>query len=287
MHVIRLILRLVVLVMILVLGACGSSAPKKAELPTGQTNAGISTPTTDIFASLPRRKMTEKPVPLLIPVRLVIPAIEINASVESVGIRSDSDLATPAHHPWEDVGWYDLGPLPSERGSAVIDGHLDRPGGSPAVFWRLRDIQVGDDVQVMNDAGKTLHFRVTGVAYYIPDQAPLQEIFGNLGGIYLNLSTCAGDWIPGQHQTGLRLVIYTTLVWSPGLIRDGFLTSPCGMGRTAHYDSGAYGRAGESRLARSFHAQSCRIDGTALPALPGHWESRHPATQIVTASCRR
>ena len=211
MYVIRLILRLVALVMILVLGACGSSALKKVELHTGHTNAGISAQTTDIFASLQRRKMTEKPLPLLIPVRLLIPAIGINASVESVGIRSDSDLATPAHHPWEDVGWYDLGPLPSERGSAVIDGHLDRPGGYPAVFWRLRDIQVGDDVQVIGSAGKALHFRVTRMAYYPADQAPLQDIFGNLGGRYLNLITCAGDWIPNQHQTTLRLVVYTSL----------------------------------------------------------------------------
>ncbi len=137
--------------------------------------------------------MAENPLPLLIPVRLVIPAIEINAPVESVGIRPDGNLATPAQHPWEDVGWYDLGPLPSERGSAVIDGHLDRPGGYPAVFWRLRDIQMGDDVQVTRSAGKTLHFRVTRIAYYLSDQAPLQDIFGNLGGRYLNLITCAGS----------------------------------------------------------------------------------------------
>jgi len=211
MHIIRLILRLVALVLILVPGACGSSASKKVELHTGGTNSGISTPTTGIFATQPARRMAEDPIPQLIPVRLVVPAIEINASVESVGIRSDSDLATPTQHPWEDAGWYDMGPLPGERGSAVIDGHLDRPGGYPAVFWRLRDIQVGDDVQVIGSAGKAVHFRVTRIAYYRADQAPLQDIFGNLGGRYLNLITCAGDWIPGQHQTTLRLVVYTSL----------------------------------------------------------------------------
>jgi len=211
MHIIRLILRLVALVLILVPGACGSSASKKVELHTGGTNSGISTPTTGIFATQPARRMAEDPIPQLIPVRLVVPAIEINASVESVGIRSDSDLATPTQHPWEDAGWYDMGPLPGERGSAVIDGHLDRPGGYPAVFWRLRDIQVGDDVQVIGSAGKAVHFRVTRIAYYRADQAPLQDIFGNLGGKYLNLITCAGDWIPGQHQTTLRLVVYTSL----------------------------------------------------------------------------
>jgi sortase (surface protein transpeptidase) len=148
---------------------------------------------------------------LLLPLRLVIPAIEIDASIESVGVRPDGDVATPAYNPWEDVGWYDLGPLPGERGSAVIDGHLDRPGGYPAVFWRLRDMQVGDDVQVTSSAGLTLHFRVIRIAYYPPDQAPLQDIFGNLGGRYLNLITCAGDWIAREHQTTLRLVVYTSL----------------------------------------------------------------------------
>ena len=211
MHVIRLTLRLVALVMILVLGASGSSAVAEVELHTGGTNSGMSTQTTGLPATRPGRKMAENPLPLLLPVRLVIPAIEINVSIESVGIRPDGNLATPAHNPWEDVGWYDLGPLPSERGSAVIDGHLDRPGGYPAVFWRLRAIQVGDDVQVTRSAGKTLHFRVTRIAYYSPDQAPLQDIFGNLGGRYLNFITCAGDWIPSQHQTTLRLVVYTAL----------------------------------------------------------------------------
>ena len=211
MPVIRLLLRLSALVLILVLGACGSPASTTGELPTTQIHAGISVHPPDLFASLHRSKLPEKPLPLLLPVRLVIPAIAINASVEPVGIRSDSDLATPAQHPWEDVGWYDLGPLPRERGSAVIDGHLDRPGGSPAVFWRLREIQVGADVQVIGSAGKAVHFRVTRLAYYPADQAPLQDIFGNLGGKYLNLITCAGDWIPSQHQTTLRLVVYTSL----------------------------------------------------------------------------
>ncbi len=128
-----------------------------------------------------------------------------------MGTQSNGDLATPTHNPWVDAGWYNLGPQPGERGSAVIDGHLDRPGGYPAVFWRLRDMHIGDEVLVLNMAGKTLHFRVTRIALYTPQEAPLQDIFGNWGGIYLNLLTCAGDWIPSEHQTTLRLVIYTSL----------------------------------------------------------------------------
>jgi sortase (surface protein transpeptidase) len=144
-------------------------------------------------------------------VRLLIPSIQVDASIESVGVLPNGELETPLVKPWDDVGWYQTGPVPGHRGSAVIDGHLDRPGGYSAVFWRLRELHAGDAVIVMNAQGKAVHFHVTQVAFYAPQAAPLQEIFGNGGGAFLNLITCAGDWIPDQHQTTQRLVVYTAL----------------------------------------------------------------------------
>ena len=145
------------------------------------------------------------------PIRLLIPTIGINAAIESLGTLADGNMATPTQSPWEDVGWYNAGPRPGEKGSAVIDGHLDKPGGYPAVFWRLRNIQPGSEVKVQSTDGKTLSFHVTRIALYQPQDAPIQDIFGNRSGNYLNLITCAGDWIPSQHQTTLRLVVYTAL----------------------------------------------------------------------------
>ncbi|HTD18604.1 MAG TPA: sortase, partial [Ktedonobacteraceae bacterium] len=144
-------------------------------------------------------------------VRLLIPAIGVNAPIESVGVRPDGTMETPAQRPWNDVGWYNSGPRPGERGSAVIAGHLDRPGGNPAVFWRLRDLRVGDSVLVVDASGKALRFHVTRIIFFQPQDAPVQDIFGNTAGSFLNLTTCAGDWIPTQHQTALRLVVYTSL----------------------------------------------------------------------------
>ena len=69
------------------------------------------------------------------PYRLIISSIGVDTAVEMVGVLHDGNLATPSLGPWDDVGWYAAGPRPGEVGSAVIDGHLDRPGGSPAVFW--------------------------------------------------------------------------------------------------------------------------------------------------------
>lgn len=143
---------------------------------------------------------------------LIIPTIGVNAPIEPVGVLADGDLAVPTRQPWDGVGWYQYGPYPGARGSAVIDGHLDRPGGSPAVFWNLRNLHIGDIIMVVNPGEKPLRFRVMNSEYYAPNNAPLPTIFGNRAGNFLNLITCAGQWIPSQHQTTLRLVIYTTLV---------------------------------------------------------------------------
>jgi len=158
--------------------------------------------------SLTAATTSPAPPPL---VRLLVPAIGINAPIESVGVRTDGTMETPRQSPWNDVGWYNAGPRPGEQGSAVIAGHLDRPGGNPAVFWHLRDLHVGDTVQVVDAQGKTLHFHVTRIGFYPPQEAPVQDIYGNTAGRFLNLMTCAGDWIPTEHQTALRIVVYTAL----------------------------------------------------------------------------
>jgi len=200
----RLRAYLFAVVMILALSSCGSAAIPEVPM-VGVSRiiaAGAST------TVLPKRKSNT----ISLPMRLIIPSVAIDAPVEEVGTQANADLATPTQNPWQDVGWYDQGPQPGERGSAVMDGHLDRPGGFPAVFWRLRDVHVGDEVLVRNSLGETIRFRVTRIELFPPQDAPIQDIFGNWGGTYLNLITCAGDWIPSQHQTNLRLVVYTSLV---------------------------------------------------------------------------
>jgi len=207
MHVVRHSWWLVALIISLALNGCGLGAiAQPAALPASEAHRA-STP--DVVT--PTALAARSPGAEAAPKRLLIPAIGVNAFIEAVGTLPNGDMATPTQSPWEYVGWYDAGPHPGERGSAVIDGHLDRPRGYPAVFWHLRELHVGDQVLVMKSNGKKLTFRVTRVAFYTPQAAPIQDIFGNNGGIYLNLITCAGDWIPSEHQTTLRLVVYTVL----------------------------------------------------------------------------
>ena len=143
---------------------------------------------------------------------LVIPTIGVNAPIEPVGVLPTGEMAVPTHNPWTGVGWYRYGPQPGMHGSAVIDGHLDRPGGSPAVFWWMHKLHVGDRILVVQHGKKTIVFRVAEMDFYSPQHAPLSRIFHNAHGTFLNLITCAGTWIPQIKQTTLRLVVYSVLV---------------------------------------------------------------------------
>jgi sortase (surface protein transpeptidase) len=142
---------------------------------------------------------------------LIIPAIGIKAPIEMVGVDKNGHMAVPTRNQWNSVGWYNAGPLPGGVGSAVIDGHLDRPGGLPAVFWGLQRLHNGDVVSVQEKGGHILRFKVIKSAYYTPDNAPLEQIYGNKDGTFLNLVTCAGDWDIDQAQYSQRLVVYTRL----------------------------------------------------------------------------
>jgi hypothetical protein len=197
------VLLLLLLLTLSVSGCLGTPAPS-ASGPPGRATA--TTPIDSRVDTLPAVQRSVAP-----PVRLIIPALAINATIERVGVAPDGDLATPARRPWDDVGWYSAGPPPGQVGSAVIAGHLDRPGGYPAVFWNLHRLTAGAQVEVVDAGGRRWLFRVTRVAAYAARAAPLQAIFGDRSGRYLNLITCSGVWIPAEHQTTTRLVVYTVL----------------------------------------------------------------------------
>jgi sortase (surface protein transpeptidase) len=204
-YVFTLVFTLVFILLGLLLGGQFFQTPRTAR-PLGNLTGGVLSQTSGASEAI-ASPTTDRPSE-----HLIIPTIGVNASIEPVGVLSDGNLAVPIQKPWDGVGLYKYGPNPGTQGSAVIDGHLDRPGGAPAVFWKLRNLHIGDIVMVVNTGGKTLHFRVMNMQYYAPGNAPLKTIFENRTGIFLNLITCAGQWIPNQHQTTLRLVIYTTLV---------------------------------------------------------------------------
>jgi LPXTG-site transpeptidase (sortase) family protein len=156
-----------------------------------------------LAASAPATQVT----PQDLPTRLRIPAINVDANVQHVGIAASGDGAMAVPSNFTDAAWYEYGPVPGMEGSAVIDGHVDNALSLAGVFKHLSELKPGDDIYV-DSASTTVHFVVTDVEAYPVSQVPLQQIFNKTGGVYLNLITCDGTWEENQKMYNERLVVY-------------------------------------------------------------------------------
>lgn len=140
------------------------------------------------------------------PVRLRIPAIDIDAAVQHVGVNDKGNMANPSN--FKDVGWYKYGPQPGANGSAVIAGHLDNGLGRAAIFKQLDELKAGDEIAVEAEDGSARRFKVTGSRTYSYTDVPVEVIFNPAGSARLNLITCAGNWIAKEKTYDERLVVF-------------------------------------------------------------------------------
>lgn len=159
-------------------------------------------------ANLATSRSLDKARPAL-PVRLQIPKIGVDTTVESVGLTTTGAMDTPAAA--ENVAWYQYGPRPGERGSAVIDGHLDTEDQTAAVFKDLATVTRGDIISVTDTEGVSHTFKVRELKYYQSNDNT-GEVFANNQGVFLNLITCAGRWNQERHDYEERLVVFSELV---------------------------------------------------------------------------
>lgn len=138
------------------------------------------------------------------PVRLKIPNINVDAFIENVGVTSEGAMEVPNNI--TDVGWFDLGPHPGERGSAVIAGHLDGKDGEPGVFLNLHKLKKGDTIYVEDNSGKSIAFLVREIHTY--DPGFMEKVFSSSDSDHLNLITCSGIWDKTEKSYTKRLVVF-------------------------------------------------------------------------------
>jgi sortase A len=163
-------------------------------------------PDTDI--PVPADKQLETS-PLQHPARLIVPALDIDADVQEVGINAQGNMGVPSN--FTDVAWYKYGVVPGGPGSAVMAGHVDNGLGLSGVFKKLGELEAGDEVIIERQDGKMLTFVVTGKRSYPYDAVPTDIVFNPSGSIRLNLITCEGAWVKSEKTYDQRLVIFTKL----------------------------------------------------------------------------
>jgi sortase (surface protein transpeptidase) len=146
------------------------------------------------------------------PLRLQVPSAGIDTALSAVGL-DDTGTLVPPDAPGT-AGWFADGPAPGDPGPAVIAGHVDGPYG-PAVFYRLRDVAVGDAILVARSDGSTGRFTVTRVARSPKSAFPTGEVYGPTPGAELRLITCGGEFDRAAGSYRDNVVVYARAV-GPG-----------------------------------------------------------------------
>lgn len=149
----------------------------------------------------------KEPVRAGLPLRIQIPKIRVDASVEHVGLTAQGVVGVPKGP--TTVAWFDLGPRPGEKGSSIISGHYGWTNNKPAVFDNLYKLRKGDKLYITDDKGLVTTFIVRESRRYDP-KGDASNVFASLDGKpHLNLITCEGIWNKFSKSYSKRLVIFT------------------------------------------------------------------------------
>jgi sortase A len=152
--------------------------------------------------------LIERNDPLAKPVLLTIPKINLATSIVDVGLTADHSMATPKS--FSEAGWFKYGALPGEEGSAVIAGHVDNGIARPAVFYNLKDLALGDKINVKTKGEAELYFTVTKIETLDYNDRNT-DVFTEKGDKFLKLITCSGKWVSKIKTHDKRLVVTATL----------------------------------------------------------------------------
>jgi LPXTG-site transpeptidase (sortase) family protein len=143
------------------------------------------------------------------PMRLIISKLNVDTTVEQVGELPNGRMDVPSSD--NTTAWWKYGPKPGEIGSAVIDGHLDRQNGGPAVFYNLKQLRVGDEIQIVDSLNRSYTFKVIKVTEYSDSSFPIALVFSQTDKVRLNLITCDGAWDAKNKNYDKRLVVFSEL----------------------------------------------------------------------------
>jgi LPXTG-site transpeptidase (sortase) family protein len=154
------------------------------------TEKGVPDPIGTATSTVPTSPGSSAPV-----ARLIIDKIGVDAPVVTMGVDENGIPQVP-DNPY-DVVWYNFSSEPGTGSNAVFAGHVDwTVNDQPVigVFYYLRDLEVGDIVEVKLEDGTDYKYSVIG-NQAIPDEDPqaLQKMAATPADM-ITLITCGGIW---------------------------------------------------------------------------------------------
>jgi sortase (surface protein transpeptidase) len=148
-----------------------------------------------------------------VPVRIVIPAISVDAPMMKLGLNPNGTIEVPPLDDHNLAGWYTGSVTPGQSGASVIVGHVDSWSGG-SVFYKVKTLHAGDVVDVIRADGSTAIFTVDGLQKSPKVAFPTRAVYGNPGYPALRLITCGGPFNASTGEYLDNIIVYAHLTGS-------------------------------------------------------------------------
>lgn len=164
-----------------------AASPPPAPAPRVRTTSPPSPPATGPWTA------SSGPLDASAPLRVEIPTLGITAPVGPLGLNPDGTLEVP--RVFSRAGWYTGRPTPGQTGPAIVVAHRAGRRG-PGAFWKLPDVQPGQEVVVTRADGRRVRFVVDRLEQHRKDAFPTEAVYGPTPETALRLITCGGPFEP-------------------------------------------------------------------------------------------
>ncbi|MFA5003839.1 MAG: class F sortase [Candidatus Saccharimonadales bacterium] len=140
---------------------------------------------------------------------LTIQKLGVHARVLQVGLTPDGAVGTPSSS--FDAAWFSGSALPGQPGAALIDGHR-LSWQAPGIFYRLADLQPGDNLQVEMGDGRLINFHVVTTRTYPANNTDMSQLLTPINPSQpgLNLISCYGRIVPGTSEFDTRIAVFAS-----------------------------------------------------------------------------
>jgi LPXTG-site transpeptidase (sortase) family protein len=145
------------------------------------------------------------------PTELRIPKIGAKSSLVPLGLNPDETIEVPPVEQPMQAGWYKHARTPGESGPAVLLGHVDG-NKQPGIFFRLKELAEGDEVEVSRKDGTTARFRVRRTEQIAKASFPTEAVYGDTNEAELRLITCGGSYDQAARSYQDNIIVYATLI---------------------------------------------------------------------------
>lgn len=190
------------------LAAC-TSGPKSSGQTFGSlTSTAPAAATTTTAAATPAAAPDDSPV-----AEFMLPKFNISGSIVVMGVDPATNvMQSPANK--DDVAYYDFSGRPGfgcpsvgKCVNTVLSGHVDWYTGQVGVFWHLKDLGEGDQVDLKLKDGTLYKYKVVANTIYKSEDAPVQDIIGDTPQESLTLITCDGVFNKTLQEYNSRRIV--------------------------------------------------------------------------------